>query len=183
MLKYILAIAVIVGVSEAQIPHFGKCPDIPVVQNLDVSRYLGDWYEISRFFFFIEGSEVCVRANYSLKDDGHIKVFNRGIKNGQEDSAIGDAVAEDSNVPAKLSVSFNGSPRVPYWIVDTDYDNYSLVWSCNELLGVAQADFSWILSRKKTLDQASYDKLTAKLASYGVDTSSFSMTDQSSCPY
>lgn len=43
-------------------------------------QYLGDWYEIKKFFFFIEGAETCIRANYSLKPDGHIQVFNRGIK-------------------------------------------------------------------------------------------------------
>ena len=44
------------------------------------SQYLGEWYEIAKFFFGIELGEKCIRANYSLKDDGHIKVLNRAIK-------------------------------------------------------------------------------------------------------
>ncbi|XP_060556544.1 apolipoprotein D-like [Ruditapes philippinarum] len=69
-----------IAVCHAQVPHLGKCPDVTVVQNLDVAKYLGDWYEIKKFFFFIEGAETCIRANYSLKDDGHIQVSNRGYR-------------------------------------------------------------------------------------------------------
>jgi len=42
-------------------------------------QYLGDWYEIRKFFFFIEGAETCIKANYSLKEDGHIRVYNKGL--------------------------------------------------------------------------------------------------------
>lgn len=76
-----------------------------------------------------------------------------------------------------------GSPRVPYWIVDTDYDNYSLVWSCLDLAGVVQADFAWILSRKPTLESATVEMLTNKLDSFGINTGSFRETSQENCKY
>jgi len=184
MFAQILATLVIVVVCQAQVPHFGKCPPVTVKQNLDVSKYLGDWYEIEKFFFLVEGSQKCIRANYSLKADGHIQVFNRGIgSDGTEVTATGDGYPPDSNVAAKLAVEFNGSPRVPYWIVDTDYDQYSLVWSCAEILGFAQTDFAWILSRTKTLDPTIVANLKSKLSAFGIDVKSFNPTVQDKCPY
>ena len=76
----------------------------------------------------------------------------------------------------------SGAPvRAPYWIVDTDYDNYSLVWSCTDIV-VLNFDFAWILSRKPTLDDATVEKLKQKLASFGVKTDGFMNTDQTNCP-
>ena len=78
---------------------------------------------------------------------------------------------------------FTDSPHVPYWIVDTDYETYSMIWSCLDLSGLVQADFAWILSRKNTLDEAVMNKLVAKLGSFGVNTDSFRETLQSNCTY
>ena len=43
-------------------------------------QYLGDWYEVYKFYAAFESGQSCARANYTLKDDGHIKVLNRGYK-------------------------------------------------------------------------------------------------------
>ena len=72
-------------------------------------------------------------------------------------------------------------PHANYWVVDTDYDNYSLVWSCADYK-VASLEFAWILSRKPTLDDAIVTELKEKLASFDIDISSFVVTDQTNCP-
>ena len=34
----------------------------------------------------------------------------------------------------QLGVTFPVAPaEAPYWVLDTDYDNYSVVWSCTNL--------------------------------------------------
>ena len=83
----------------------------------------------------------------------------------------------------KLSIHIrvSGSPRVPYWVVDTDYDTYSLIWSCTEYINLIQADFAWIVSRQRTLDETIVRKLQDKLASFGVNVSSFRKTVQENC--
>ena len=77
---------------------------------------------------------------------------------------------------------FSGTPRANYWIVDTDYDNYSLVWSCSDVIGLVNFDFAWILSRQRTLDANTVSMLKQKLAGFGIKTGGFMDTDQTNCP-
>ena len=54
-------------------------PDgITPVTNFNTQRYLGDWYEIARLEHSYEKGLSDITANYSLRDDGGIKVMNRG---------------------------------------------------------------------------------------------------------
>ena len=55
-----------------------------VVKDFDVNRYLGDWYEIARLDHSFERGIEYAKANYSIRDDGKIKVLNSGIKKGKE---------------------------------------------------------------------------------------------------
>ena len=50
------------------------------VKNLDLSRYLGKWYEIARFPHSFEKGLVGVTATYSMRQEGKIKVVNQGYK-------------------------------------------------------------------------------------------------------
>lgn len=55
-------------------------PDnVTVVENFDVNRYLGTWYEIARLDHRFERNLERVTATYSPRDDGGIKVINRGF--------------------------------------------------------------------------------------------------------
>ena len=49
------------------------------VQNFQLERYLGTWYEIVRLDHSFERGLEKVTANYSLRDDGGVKVINRGF--------------------------------------------------------------------------------------------------------
>ena len=60
-----------------------KVDNAPVAA-LDLSRYLGEWYEIARFDHSFERDVEQAKANYSLKDDGTIEVVNSG-REGQDD--------------------------------------------------------------------------------------------------
>lgn len=55
--------------------------DKTTVKELDLNRYLGNWFEIARFPHSFEKNLVGVTATYSLRDDGKIKVLNQGYKN------------------------------------------------------------------------------------------------------
>ena len=67
-------------------------------------------------------------------------------------------------------------------MIETDYDNYSLVYSCGRLLGFAHVESAWILSRQPQLAPATADRLMNLLRDGGVNVDPFSKTDQSNCP-
>ena len=59
-----------------------KVDNAPVAA-LDLSRYLGEWYEIARFDHNFERGVEQAKANYTQNADGTIKVVNSGIKDGK----------------------------------------------------------------------------------------------------
>ncbi|KAK6182879.1 hypothetical protein SNE40_010464 [Patella caerulea] len=184
MEKLIVLVSVCLVTVFAQKFGFGSCPNAKPLAQLDINRYLGKWYEIYKFNSFFEINQECITANYSIKADGHIKVFNRGTTNGKEVSAVGDAYLPNATLPAQLAVRFaTGAPYGPYWVLDTDYTNYSVVFSCEALTGLAHAEFAWILSRKNTISAELKQQLFQKFTDNGVDTSALKQTVQTNCSY
>ena len=143
------------------------CVSGPKVDNapvaaLDLSRYLGEWYEIARFDHSFERGIEQAKANYTLNEDGTIKVMNSGIKDGKPKTAIGKGKRTDT--PALLRVSFFGPFYADYRVmkIDADY-TYALV-------GSGGADYLWILSRARVLPDAAKGELLAEAKRRGYDT-------------
>ena len=44
-------------------------------------------------------------------------------------------------------------PEGDYRVVYTDYSNYTVVYSCMDIFGVAKAEYIWILSREEELSK------------------------------
>ena len=56
---------------------------LPAVENFDVARYMGTWYEIARLPQWFERNMNAVKAEYTLQPDGTVKIVNSGVKNGE----------------------------------------------------------------------------------------------------
>lgn len=117
------------------------------VKPFDRNKYLGKWYEIARMDFRFERNLNNVTAEYSLRENGAIKVRNRGfdyVKNIWKE-AVGKAKPAGNPDEAKLKVSFFGPFYSGYNVIALDKDyKYALV---------AGKDLSylWILSRETTI--------------------------------
>ncbi|XP_005105449.2 apolipoprotein D [Aplysia californica] len=95
----------------------------------------------------------------------------------------GQAEAVYPAEPARLRVSFFGDDEdgdANYLVVDTDYDTYSVVFSCQQI-GPFNLQTAWILSRNETAP-ANIDDLKNTLTSFGIDVSEFQETPQGNCP-
>lgn len=95
--------------SNAQIPGIGSCPDVNVIQNFDVQRYTGLWYEVRKYPFIFTIGGRCITAQYTLNSDSTVNVINKQIRGGEEDSITGVAKIVQPNV-GSLTVTFPGSP-------------------------------------------------------------------------
>lgn len=141
--------------------------DKTVVRNVDIEKYLGTWYEIARFDHRFERGLVGVTANYSMRDDGLIKVVNSGYKgslNGPKSEAIGKAKIPDANNPSKLKVAFFWFFYADYFILELD-ENYQ--WA---VIGSKSDDYLWILSRTPQIETSLYDNLIQKISKRGYNT-------------
>lgn len=137
------------------------------VQNFNSKKYLGKWYEIARFDFRFERGLNNVTATYSMKDNGNIKVDNRGynFEKKKWSESIGEAkFVGDENI-ARLKVSFFKPIWAGYNVIDMDKDyKYALIAGNN-------LDYLWILSREKTIPTEYKERFLKKAKSLGYDIS------------
>jgi apolipoprotein D and lipocalin family protein len=146
---------------------------LPTVENVDVQKYLGKWYEVSSFPQSFQKGCTATNAEYSMREDGGLKVVNTchlDSPDGKLKKATGRAWIKDKKSNAKLKVQFFLSRfKIPflsgnYWILDLD-ENYESV-----LVGDPTRKYLWILSRDPKLDQVRYDELVAKAEELKFDT-------------
>ncbi|KAI5719487.1 hypothetical protein M8J76_010925 [Diaphorina citri] len=66
---------VLVHTTQAQRPAFGKCPHLKTVDNFDVQKFEGQWFEVERSFYVPELAAACTSFNFTVKNDGSFKVL------------------------------------------------------------------------------------------------------------
>lgn len=139
--------------------------DTRTINNLDVARFMGSWYEIARYEHSFEKGMTHVKASYSLLPDGTIRVLNSGMKNGKKKEIEGKARRKkNSDSNGKLEVSFFLWFYSDYFIFEID-DNYQYA-----LIGSSSDKYLWILSRTPQLPQSTLDNLIANIKKRGYDT-------------
>lgn len=147
---------------------------LDVVQRVDLTRYVGRWYEISRLpNSFQKKCAGTVTADYTMRADGEIEVLNRCRKvSGEYATAKGTAKIVDKRTNAKLKVTFFWPFYGDYWILDLgpNYD-YAVV-------GEPDRKYLWILSRSPRMDEALYQQLLQKMSAQGFDTEKMIRTSQ-----
>lgn len=120
---------------------------ISPIQDFDVNRYLGEWYEVARFDFLFEKNLIYVKAKYFMNQNETICVENSGYDYVAKKfrTKVGKIKFAGNKNESKLKVSFFGPFYDEYNIIalDSGY-NYALVaGSTTNLL--------WILSRTPTI--------------------------------
>lgn len=142
-------------------------------KSVDLSRYLGKWYELARYEQGFQKDCDGVTAEYSLRDDGKIDVLNTCRKpDGGIDTAKGKAKVVDTATGAKLKVSFFGPFYGDYWVLDRAED-YS--WA---VVGDPSGRYLWLLARDATPNDAEFAALVGRAAALGYNTSYLRVTKQ-----
>jgi apolipoprotein D and lipocalin family protein len=148
--------------------------ELEVVQAVDLSRYVGRWYEISRLpNGFQKKCFDSVTADYAMRPDGQIEVINRCRKaSGEYTTAKGRAKIVDKKTNAKLKVTFFWPFYGDYWILDLG-PNYEYA-----VVGEPGRKYLWILSRSPQMDEILYRQLLEKMAARGFKTEMMIRTSQ-----
>lgn len=141
--------------------------DIMPVSNFDADRYLGQWYEIARLDHSFERGMQQVTATYEPRDDGSIRVLNKGylVEDKEWKTAEGKAYFVDDEEQGFLKVSFFGPFYGAYVVFKLDQDNYqwAYVTSYNR-------DYLWLLSRSPAISDQRRQDFLRTAARYGFDT-------------
>ena len=153
----------------------GTPDDIKVVTGFEGGKYLGTWYEIARLDHSFERGLEQVTANYSLREDGGIKVINRGYapKKQKWQEAVGKAYFVEKPDVGKLKVSFFGPFYGGYNIIALDKTYYNYVMVCGP-----NKSYLWILSRTPQLPYPIKAELIAKARELGFDTNKLTYVKQ-----
>lgn len=146
----------------------GKPDGVIAVTDFELDRYLGKWYEIARLDHSFERGLNNISAQYSLQDDGGVKVINSGFS--KEDNAWqqaeGKAYFVDSADSGHLKVSFFGPFYGSYVIFELDQKDYQYAF-----VSGPNTSYLWLLSRTPTVDQEILERFKKRSQELGFDTS------------
>ena len=149
--------------------------DNSTITMFDLNRYLGKWYEVARYDHAFERGLVGTTAEYSLLEDGKIKVLNSGYINtldGTYQQSVGRAKPNRNGKAGQLRVSFFGPFYSDYYILDLAPDySYSVV-------GSSSPKYLWILSRTPHLNPKVQSEILTNLQQRGYDTQKLIWVEQ-----
>lgn len=145
------------------------------VQPFDANRYLGTWYEIARLDHSFERGLEQVSANYSLREDGGIRVLNKGYsaEDGEWKQAEGKAYFVESPDQGYLKVSFFGPFYGAYGIFELDQQDYQYAF-----VSGYSTDYLWLLSRTPTVSPELIERFKQEAAKRGFATDQLIMVRQ-----
>lgn len=175
ILSAIIVILFIGAVAFVMVGRTGIPEGTTAVQGFDVNRFLGTWYEVARLDHGFEKGLTHVTAEYSLRDDGGLKVINKGfdLKKGLWSESEAKAYFLETPDVGRLKVSFFGPFYGSYNIIDLDQKDYS--WA---LVTGPSRNYLWMLSRSKTPDNAVMVHMVDKAKSLGFKLEKLIYVDQ-----
>ncbi len=173
-IRGVIALAALLGAAAGTAPAGSEAP-LETVRRVDLSRYVGRWFEIARYPNWFE--RKCVRdvtAEYSTRDNGDIRVINSCLtSSGKMVRSEGTAKVVDATTNAKLKVTFFWPFYGKYWIIDLgDAYEYAVV-------GEPSRHYLWILSRTPSIPDAVYQRILQQLATKGYEPRNLLRTTQS----
>jgi len=157
----------------------GGCVGMPdgvrPVSDFELERYLGNWYEIARLDHSFERGLSRVTAEYSLRDDGGVRVVNRGYdaKAGKWKESVGKAYfVEDENL-GYLKVSFFGPFYGSYVVFELEQDQYQ-----HAFISGPNTSYLWLMSRTPNVSEEVVALFLERAEALGFETDELIFVDQ-----
>lgn len=149
--------------------------NVKPVDHFNSDKYLGKWFEIARLDHSFERGLSKVSASYSLRDDGGIRVINRGydVQKQKWKEAEGKAYFVNGSDQGYLKVSFFGPFYGAYIVVELDHEHYQY-----SLVSGPDKSYLWILSRTPQMNPEIQKRLVEKAAALGYDTGKLIFVEQ-----
>ena len=152
----------------------GMPESIKPVNDFELNKYLGKWYEIARLDHSFERGLSEVTAEYRLLEDGGVSVVNRGFSriDNEWQVAKGKAYFVNSNNEAYLKVSFFGPFYGSYVVFELDKENYQYAFVSGQ-----NTSYLWLLSRTPSVEPKILKRFSAMSENLGFDTEKLIMVE------
>jgi apolipoprotein D and lipocalin family protein len=152
-----------------------SAPSLPVVERVDLERFMGDWYVIANIPTSAEEGAHNAVESYRLDDDGTIATtftFRDGSFDGPERVMRPRGFVRDRNSNAVWGMQFFWPIKAEYLIahVDADYTE--------TIIARSRRDYVWIMARTPQIPEADYERLRRKVADLGYDTAQLQKVPQ-----
>lgn len=157
----------------------GGCLGMPdgvrPTDGFELDRYLGKWYEIARLDHSFERGLTHVTAEYSMREDGGVRVVNRGFSadSGEWDEAVGKAYFVEGSDLGYLKVSFFGPFYGSYIVFELDKEEYQ-----HAFISGWDTSYLWLLARTPSVSDEVLRRFTKRAAALGFDTDALILVAQ-----
>jgi apolipoprotein D and lipocalin family protein len=142
-------------------------PSITPAKQVDLQRFMGDWYVIGNIPTRPERNAFNAVESYSLKPDGTIDTRFR-YREGGFDGTLKTMNPTGSVVPgtnnAVWGMEFVWPVKAEYVIVHVDRD-YQLT-----IVGRSERDYAWIMARTPSVPEPVYEAAVTQLKTLGYAT-------------
>ena len=144
----------------------GNHAEIRTEPQVDLQRFMGDWYVIASIPTFVERGAHNAVESYSLKEDGTIATtftFNKDSFDGELKRYTPKGFVLDKKSNAVWGMQFVWPFKGDYRIVYLNRD-YS-----QTIVGRQKRDYVWIMARAPIISEADYQKLVRIIGDEGYD--------------
>ncbi|AFI83138.1 lipocalin [Methylophaga nitratireducenticrescens] len=155
----------------------GTPEGVEPVTGFELDRYLGKWYEIARLDHSFEEGLTAVTADYSLHEEGHVQVINRGFNSAENqwEEAEGKAKFVQSRDIGQLKVSFFGPFYGSYIVFGLDKQDYQYTFVSGPNHG-----YLWLLARTPQVSDEVIADFINEASQRGFETDKLIFVDQDS---
>ncbi|OWF50627.1 apolipoprotein D-like [Mizuhopecten yessoensis] len=179
----VFLVVVAIGVTSGQRISWGKCPDVPLKRNFQMSKYTGIWYEHESYPApWYSSSVSCGHSSFTITDDGSMQVTSGGVDgSGHPYTMTGSANIPDKKYPARLQLRYSRWSTDDYQVIASNYRSFSLVYACSDY-AFFRSEKVWLLTRQRgEINAKSVKRVYKILRTYGIDSEPLTPMDNGQC--
>lgn len=149
---------------------------VPRAPEVDVPRFMGDWYVIAQIPTFIERKAFDSVERYALRDDGRIQTtftYRKGSFDAPVKTMHPVGRVEKEGNGALWGMQFIWPIQAEYVIswLDADYQQ--------TIVARSKRDYVWYMARTPQVSDSDYEAAMQRIASMGYDISKIRKVPQS----
>jgi apolipoprotein D and lipocalin family protein len=144
----------------------GPRPLMPTAPDVDLRRFMGDWYVIAHIPTRLERNAYNAVERYDLNPDGTIATtftFRNGGFDGPEKRYHPTGFVRDPVHHSTWGMQFVWPFKAEFLIAEVDPDYR------HTIIARTARDYVWVMARSPTMSEAEYAQLVARVTELGYD--------------